>query len=117
MAAMLIFTWPVQAAAEPHRAGAAAFWQSMILVFTAMPVFRNGHYANPSLHLDGATIKNDHHGQTDKEMHLSLSVRLLIKGDVAATHYMIYICMYSLDAFTCSVNKQRYYHGQMWLIS
>jgi hypothetical protein len=36
--------------------------------------FHNGHYANPSLHLDGATIKNDHHGPTDKKMRLSLSV-------------------------------------------
>jgi hypothetical protein len=33
-----------------------------------------GHYANPSLHLKGATMKNDHLGPTDKEMRLSLSV-------------------------------------------
>jgi hypothetical protein len=40
-----------------------------------MPVgFPNGHYANPSLYLEGATIKNDHHKPTDKEMRLSLSV-------------------------------------------
>jgi hypothetical protein len=38
------------------------------------PIFRNGHYAIPSLYLEGATIKNDHHGPTDKEMRLSLSV-------------------------------------------
>jgi hypothetical protein len=36
--------------------------------------FHNGHYANASLHLDGATIKNDQHGPTDKKMRLSLSV-------------------------------------------
>ena len=75
-----------------------------------LPIFLNGHYANPSLYLDGATIKNDHHGPTDKEMHLSLSVRFLINGDIAATHYVIYICLYTLDAPTCSANKQRYSH-------
>jgi hypothetical protein len=53
----------------------------------------NGHYANPSLYLEGVTIKNDPRGPTDKEMHLSLSVRLLIKGEVAATHYVLYICL------------------------
>src|SRR5258708_427009 len=36
---------------------------------------------------------------TDKEMRLSLSVRFLIRGDVAATHYVIYVCLYSLDYF------------------
>jgi hypothetical protein len=71
------------------------------------------HYANPSLYLECVTIKNDRHGPTDKEMPLSLSVRLLIKGDIAATHYVIYICLYSLDASVCSVNKQRYSHRQM----
>ena len=30
---------------------------------------------------------------TDKQMRLSLSVRFLIKGDIAATHYVIYICL------------------------
>jgi hypothetical protein len=38
-------------------------------------------------------------GVTDKEMRLSLSVRILIKGNVAATHYVIYICLCSLDSF------------------
>ena len=31
------------------------------------------HYANPNLYLKGDTIKNDHHGPTDKEMRLSSS--------------------------------------------
>jgi hypothetical protein len=33
-------------------------------------------------HYEGVTIKNDLHGPTDKEMRLSLSVIIQIKGDV-----------------------------------